>query len=81
MTQILPRFYRTQEAADDHAKITRNLIESGEMAPDTLTSAGATAAGDERRLRGVPVQARGVGGTVLGTHPLAALMAKQPRDD
>jgi hypothetical protein len=69
MSRILPRFYRTQEAADDHAKITRNLIESGEMAPDTLTSAGATAAGDERRLRGIPAIGRGVAGAIPGSSP------------
>ena len=40
----------------------------------TIRSAkGATPAGDELRLRGVPIQARGVGGTIRGTQPHSAL--------
>lgn len=34
---------------------------------------GATPAGDEHRLRGIPMQARGVGGTMRGTQPHSAL--------
>lgn len=34
---------------------------------------GATPAGDELRLRGIPMQARGVGGTMRGTQPHSAL--------
>jgi hypothetical protein len=34
---------------------------------------GATPAGDELRLRGIPMQARGVGGTMRGTQPHTAL--------
>ncbi len=41
---------------------------------------GATAAGDEQRLRGIPCLAQGVGNTIAGTDPLRALLAKQPRD-
>jgi len=40
--------------------------------PDTITLKpvrGATPAGDEHRLRGIPMQARGVGGTMRGTQP------------
>lgn len=69
MTQILPRFYRHQEAENDRRKITRNLLESGDIAPETLTAAGGTAAGDERRLRGIPAIGRGVGGHIRGTRP------------
>lgn len=47
-------------------------------APDLSSTrrarAGATAAGDERRLRGIPVCARGVGGVVIGTDPLSELL-------
>ncbi len=39
----------------------------------------ATAAGDERRLRGIPALARGVGSAIPGTNPLQALIAKQGR--
>lgn len=42
---------------------------------------GASPAGHEQRLRGIPVQGvRGIGGTVRGTQPLARLIANQPRD-
>lgn len=34
-------------------------------------------AGDERKLRGIPIQARGITGTSPGTNPLHELMAKQ----
>lgn len=37
----------------------------------------ATAAGDERRLRGIPALARGVGSAIPGTSPLQALLAKE----
>lgn len=77
MTPILPRFYRHQEAAADHEKITRNLLKSGHMAAD-LPGPILSRLGDERQLRGVPVLAKGVGSHIHGTSPLAALMAKQP---
>ncbi len=38
----------------------------------------ASPAGDEHKLRGIPVVgAKGVGGTIAGTNPLQALIAKQ----
>lgn len=38
----------------------------------------ASPAGSEQALRGIPVVgARGVGGTIRGTNPLAALIAKE----
>jgi hypothetical protein len=39
----------------------------------------ATAAGDRRKLRGLPAVARGVSGHVPGTDPLEALLAKEDR--
>lgn len=39
-------------------------------------------AGHEKKLRGIPVQGvRGITGTIAGTNPVSALMAKQPNDD
>lgn len=64
---ILPRYTARTEAADDHAKIARILIEVGEPAPVTILR--ATAGGDERRLRGIPAIGRGVAGAVPGTRP------------
>lgn len=50
--------------------------------PRTLTTKHiASPAGSERALRGIPVVgAQGVGGTITGTNPLQALIAKQPND-
>lgn len=38
-----------------------------------------TAGGDKKRLRGIPVQARGVGGTAPGTDALSVLLARERR--
>ena len=51
--------------------------------PRTLQDAKhiASPAGSERALRGIPVVgAPGIGGTIAGTSPLQALIAKQPND-
>jgi len=41
-------------------------------------SAGATAGGDGRRLRGIPIHARGTGGgAMFGSDPVTALLAKE----
>ena len=41
------------------------------------STAGSTAGGDGRRLRGIPSVGRGVSGAIGGTDPLRALMAKE----
>ncbi len=46
-----------------------------EQPHDTPTR--ATAGGDKRRLRGIPVLANGVGSAIPGTNPLAALLTKE----
>jgi hypothetical protein len=74
MTQILPRFYRRQCEADDHAAVDAAVRESAD--PEE-TAPRATAAGDTRRLRGIPMFCRGVNGTAPGTDPLAALIASE----
>ena len=35
--------------------------------------------GDRLRMRGTPIQTKGVGGTMIGTDPLGALLAKERR--
>ena len=50
-----------------------------EVGDEVLTTVGATAAGDPRRLRGLPAVGRGCGGAVFGTDPLGALLAKESR--
>ena len=54
----------------------RQLAELARESDDHLvlrSARGATPAGDEARLRGIPLQARGVGGTIRGTQPHRAL--------
>lgn len=65
--QPLPRAFRRQLQAQDEAKLERILVEIGEESP--LSAAGATAAGDEQRLRGIPAIGRGAAGAIRGTRP------------
>ena len=44
-------------------------------------SAGATAAGDSARLRGLPAIGRGVGGAMADTRPLAALLKEERKGE
>lgn len=71
-----------QERADQRRKLDR-IIRIADAAPDLDSRkrrrAGATADGDSRRLRGIPLAARGVGGTAPGSDPIAALIAKEAR--
>ena len=57
--------------------LDRILAEVGDEPP--VSAAGATAAGDPRRLRGLPAVGRGCGGAIFGTDPLRALIAKESR--
>jgi hypothetical protein len=65
-----------------HAHQARILAEA--LHPDTQNiplrdCAGITARGDARRLRGVPIQAKGVGGTSPGTNPESEILRRGPR--
>ena len=71
MTQILPRFYRSQQARIDRQAVDKAVAESIPL--ETPTVARATLPGDRRRLRGIPV-AGGACGTSPGTDPLAAVL-------
>ncbi|HEU5489278.1 MAG TPA: hypothetical protein VFU84_00675 [Gaiellaceae bacterium] len=68
MPQRLPRFYRHLQAIEDARRIGRILEETGEI-PEGPASAGATAAGDPSRLRGIPAVGRGCSGAIPGTRP------------
>jgi hypothetical protein len=76
------RLNRTLKAqhldAHNARQLARIARETGNHLP--RITGGAMAGGDARAMRGVPVQARGVGGTVRGTDPLATLIAKQPHE-
>ena len=75
--QPLPRAYRRQLQAQDEAKVARIVKEVGDEPPSS--SAGATAAGDSRRLRGIPAVGRGCAGAIRGSNPVGALLAQESR--
>lgn len=76
MTQLLPRF--TQPTIhSDPLEIAIAAKTAREDAARAAIAAGAPPA-SATDLRGIPVQARGVGGTSPGTHPLYALMSSEP---
>ena len=64
-----------QEHDERQRAIEKILRQNVEL--DSRRTTRATAAGDSAKLRGIPVQARGVGGTSPGTDPLAALLDKE----
>jgi hypothetical protein len=72
MSQLLRRFHAHSERIDDERKVARIVLESGVL-DVTATVAKATLPGDNRRLRGIPVVARGVSGVSPGTHPSDAM--------
>ena len=78
MAQPLPRFLdRELLERQQRQVLDKILAEVGDE--ETQTAAGATAAGDPRRLRGIPAVGRGTGGAVFGSDPLRALLAKEAR--
>ena len=77
MPQPLPRFDRERMLEQQRRTLERILAEVGDE--ETAIAAGATAAGDPRRLRGIPAVGRGTSGAVFDTAPLRALLAKERR--
>lgn len=74
----MPTITLAQRNAELDAHNARRLIEIAHETETTdtpiATHRGATAGGDERRLRGIPVVgARGVAGAITGTRPGANL--------
>ena len=55
MPQPLPRAFRHRLRALDEAKVARLC---GEAVEESSSSAGATAGGDGRRMRGIPIVGR-----------------------
>jgi hypothetical protein len=73
-TQLLPRFWARQERIEGMEKIARIVLEADAVeAPATVQR--ATLPGDMRRLRGIPISVRGIGGTSPGTDPVSVLLA------
>jgi hypothetical protein len=76
----LPRFHKDDERESDEARLRQILREVGadeELAPELIRA--ATAGGDRRGLRGIPVISRGCPGAIPGTDPARAIMAKERR--
>lgn len=68
MSHTLRRYHAHRERIEDERNIARIILETGGNAPPPR-HAGATAGGDERKLRGIPAIARGVPGHIPGTRP------------
>ena len=78
---LLPRFLAVQQQAEDERKLARILehdFPDGNGAMPRRSSADGHR-GDRRR--GLPIVARGVGGTSPGTDPVAALLHKEARGE
>jgi len=78
MTQILPRFYRRQQQADDHAKVAKIVAESG--ADIVPVNPGAGLHADPIRLRGIPVVG-GSAGVSPGTDPAREVERRMMQSD
>ncbi len=68
----MPTISRQQRLAELDAHNAQLLIQFARETDDQFvirTTAGATPAGDERRLRGIPAIGRGVQGAIAGTRP------------
>ena len=75
---LLPRFTNTR--LEDERKIAAVILDNTEEpAPEKNPKRELAKPGDPRVLRAIPVIARGVGGTVPGTDPLAACLALEAR--
>lgn len=62
--------------AQEQAKL-KAAAESG----NDVSTGGPTAAGDARKLRGIPAIGRGVGGAIANSDPLRELLRKERRHD
>ena len=81
MSQTLRRFQRHQERREDIEKIAA-LIDEGELLPEEVSRKPLRASADGHRsdrMRGFPIVARGVSGTMPGTVPLAAAIRAESR--
>lgn len=72
----LLRLVKVQRLKVSQARVAAEIARDAEQ---PLPSVSQTAAGDSRRMRGVPIQAPGVGSTAPGTDPLSVLLAKERR--
>jgi len=73
----LPRY--TDQHLEDERKIVRIILEAQPADQPVATVSRATLPGDTRRLRGIPVIARGVSGTSPSTDPYAETKRRRIR--
>lgn len=66
---MMPTFSLAMRNAHLDAHNAQRLREFSREAGPTEMRPGATAGGDERKLRGIPSIARGVAGAIPGTSP------------
>lgn len=71
---IATRFRRHQLALEDQDAVDQAVRDSVDTSPVT----GATAAGDSRKLRGIPAIGHGVSGVTTAAGELGQLMAQRP---
>lgn len=71
MSRLLAKLQR-ERLADEHAKLVASALM--ESAASNVPTRGRSGEGDQRRMRGIPVIGRGVGGTIPGTDPLREAM-------
>lgn len=72
MSRLMAKLQRDELADEFARKVATALSESGRALPQKARSAAA----DPRRLRGIPVIARAVGGTMPGTQPEGAVLRR-----
>lgn len=73
-----------ERLAKDHQERQQAIAKVLDMPvdePNPRRQGFSTAAGDSRKLRGIPVQAHGVGGTSPGSDPLQAVIEKERRGE
>ena len=61
------------------AELVRKALRDSDPTTPMRHAGPPTTAGDRARMRGVPIQAIGVGGTLPGTQPLEELLRKERR--
>lgn len=73
--RLLLRTRRNQEREQMAANVIRTIraVAAGTI---EVVNAKASAGGDKRRMRGLPVMARGVSGTAPGTQPEQAVTGR-----
>ncbi len=74
--QWLPRFYLLQQQLEDARKVAQIILET-DLVDDAPRLVNGADGHNWARRRGLPLISKGVRGTMPGTDPLAALIAKE----